>query len=392
MTTLNSVPNGLLSTVDATGTLNIQTNSVNALAIDTNQNATMNYVSAQNTFGFKNRVINGAMVIDQRNAGASVTLTSSAPYIVDRFFGYKDTSGATVTGQRSTTSTAGFSNSLAITVFTGSNAGSTDQNMIQQGIEGFNVADLNWGTANAKTVTLSFWVNSSLTGTYGLCLSNSAGNRCYVASYVINSANTWEQKSVTIAGDTTGTWVTDNGMGIRLRFDYGSGSNYQGTAGVWGSTFYNTVSGRANLIGTTGATFYITGVQLEKGSIATPFDYRDFARELMMCQRYYETSFDYGTAPSNGAAGAFSTNNGLWGGYSSNGFPFGAFVAYKVSKRLAASVTAYGNSSGYWWANGGFGVNAFAPTGAGTQGVTIGQQQVGGLTLTAGHWADNAEL
>jgi hypothetical protein len=158
---------------------------------------------------------------------------------------------------------------------------------IAQNIEGFNVADLGWGTANAQAVTLSFWVRSSLTGTFGGSFRNSASSRSYPISYTISSANTWEQKSITVAGDTSGTWLTTNGIGILLFLSLGSGSTYSGTAGSWSGSVYTSATGATSVVGTNGATFYITGVQLEKGSTATSFDYRPYGTELALCQRYY---------------------------------------------------------------------------------------------------------
>jgi hypothetical protein len=263
--------------------------------------------TADSLQGFRNRIINGDMRIDQRNAGASVDLSgASFAYAVDRFAGYKQTAGASGTAQRTVVAPDGFNNSFAITVSTGATATGGEQNFIQHGIEGFNVADLGWGTAAAKAVTISFWVRSSLAGTYGFGVTNSAANRAYVASYTISAANTWEYKTVTIPGDTVGTWLTDNGMGIRLRFDYGSGPSVRITAGVWGSTFGNTVSAQANLVGTSGATFYITGVQLEAGSVATPFERRPYGTELALCQRYAQlNTAAAGKANTGGGAGAF---------------------------------------------------------------------------------------
>jgi hypothetical protein len=275
--------------------------------------ATINtYTPTESNMMGKNRIINGDMRIDQRNAGASVTLTTGAAvYPVDRFFGYKDTSGATVTGQQSSTAPTGFINSFLVTVSTGSNASAADQNFIQHSIEGTNISDLGWGTANAKTISLSFWVRSSLTGTYGIGVSNNAADRCYVATYTINSANTWEYKTIYIPGDTSGTWLTTNGLGIRLRFDFGTGSDRQITPDTWGSTFGNTVSGRANLIGTTGATFYITGVQLEVGSVATPFERRPYGTELALCQRYYYKIVSSGASDRMGVGYNTSTTQAL---------------------------------------------------------------------------------
>ena len=299
MTTLNSVPSGLLSTVDATGTLNIQTNSVNALAIDTNQNATMNYVSAQNTFGFKNRIINGAMVINQRAFSGSAT---DGTYTLDRWFtGASQASKFTVSQNAgSVTPPTGFVNYLGATSSSAYTVGSSEHFDINQFIEGYNVADLNWGTANAKTVTLSFQVYSSLTGTFGGAISNSNVTRSYPFTYSIPVANTWTSISITITGDTGGStsWVTTNGIGLRLWISLGCGSTLSGTAGSWAGADYRSATGAVSVVGTSGATFYITGVQLEKGSIATPFDYRDYGRELALCQRYCyafraQTSSDY---------------------------------------------------------------------------------------------------
>ena len=253
--------------------------------------------SSQNTaatgFGFKNRIINGSMMIDQRNAGASYSAVDGT-YSLDRWKCQSWDSTAQ-TGKytvqqnaASVTPPAGYVNYLGITSSAATTVGSSGQYMIGQNIEGLNVGDLAWGTANAATVTLSFWVRSSLTGTFGGSLSNSAVNRSYPFTFVINSANTWEQKSVIIAGDTSGTWLTTNGIGIRLNFGLGVGASVSGTAGSWAGAAYYSATGATSVVGTNGATFYITGVQLEKGSTATSFDYRPYGTELALCQRYYE--------------------------------------------------------------------------------------------------------
>jgi hypothetical protein len=238
---------------------------------------------------FRNRIINGDMRIDQRNAGASVTLSGSANYPVDRFVVFTS-SGSSNTGARSTTVPTGFKNSLLVTVGTGAAPVAASYNQIGQIIEGFNVADLGYGAAGALTTTLSFWVRASITGTYCVALANSSAagtRRSYIAEYSISSANTWEYKTVTIAGDTSGTWTTDNGQGLQVWFDIGSGSNYQSTANAWGNGAFFRTSSQTNLIATNGATFYITGVQLETGSVATPFERRPYGTELQLCQRYY---------------------------------------------------------------------------------------------------------
>jgi hypothetical protein len=241
-------------------------------------------------YGFKNRLINSAMVIDQRNNGASVAITTSDNYTLDRWQGTAS-ANSRYTIQRdaaSVTPPAGFTNYLGATSVSSGAPGSTDAYLISQFVEGLNVADLGWGTANAQTVTLSFWVRSSLTGAFGGTVTNSASNRSYPFSYTISAANTWEQKSITIPGDTSGTWLTTNGVGLRLRFSMGMGSSYLGTANTWAGSFIGAPTGSTNVIATNGATFYITGVQLEKGSTATSFDYRPYGTELSLCQRYFE--------------------------------------------------------------------------------------------------------
>jgi len=240
--------------------------------------------------GTRNRIINGDMRIDQRNAGAAVTLSAGDAYTVDRWNGQEDTDGG-MTAQRSTTAPTGFINSLLLTTTTAdASLGATQSAWIRQHVEGLNVDDLAWGTANAKTITLSFWVRSSLTGTFGGSATNSSVNRSYPFTFAISSANTFEYKTITIPGDTTGTWLTDTGRGITIFWGLGVGSTYSGTASAWAGAAYFSATGATSVIGTNGATFYLTGVQLEPGSVATPFERRSFGAELALCQRYYETS------------------------------------------------------------------------------------------------------
>jgi hypothetical protein len=243
--------------------------------------------SGSSNVTFRNRIINGAMVIDQRNAGATLTLSGSSQFPVDRFTASKDTAGATCTAQRSTTSTTGFINSFLWTTTTGATSGASDESIIWQNIEGFNVADLAWGTASAATVTLSFWVRSSLTGTFGVAFRSPSGSRNYVSSYTINTANTFEYKTITVAGDTTGTWATDNSTGLRVNWDMGCGTSRSTTAGSWGAGNLPGLTGGVKVSQNTGATWYITGVQLEAGTTASPFEYRQYTTELQLCQRYY---------------------------------------------------------------------------------------------------------
>ena len=239
----------------------------------------------------RNRIINGAMVIDQRNAGASGT--SANAFTVDRWAYFGTQASKLTWGQNlnSITPPTGFNYYLGIQSSSAYSIVAGDQFSLYQRIEGFNSSDLGWGTANAKTVTLSFQVYSSLTGTFGGVLGNSAQSYSYPFTYSIPVANTWTTISVTIAGPTAGTWIgATNGIGIAIYFNLGSGSTYSGTAGAWASANYIAPTGATSVVGTNGATFYITGVQLEIGSSATPFERRLYGQELMNCQRYYEVN------------------------------------------------------------------------------------------------------
>ena len=298
--------------------------------------------------GFKNKIINGGMVIDQRNAGASVT-PASGNYTLDRWK-FQATQSSKLTIQQSTVAPSGFSNSLLVTSTSAYSITSTDEFEVTQPVEGFNTADLSWGTASAQAVTLGFWVRSSLTGTFGGAIGNNAFNRSYPFSYTISAANTWEYKTVTIAGDTTGTWVgATNGIGLYVYFGLGVGSTKSGTAGSWAGSYFVSATGATSVVGTNGATFYITGVQLEKGSTATSFDYRPYGTELALCQRYYEViEYIYLMFP--------------WG---SGTQVIRSWVNYKVTKRAAATFT--------------FGTKI---EGAGTLGVTSGGPS--GITITGG--------
>ena len=238
--------------------------------------------------GFKNRIINGNMRIDQRNAGASITPTAGQ-YSVDRW-ACALTQASKYTVQQnagSVTPPTGYSKYLGITSSSAYSIVTGDAFNIYQAIEGQNLIDLAWGTASAATVTLSFWVRSSLTGTFGGSLQNYNASRSYPFSYTISAANTWEQKSITVIGDTSGTWLTTNGVGMYFSFGLGVGATYSGTAGTWAGSNYISATGATSVVGTSGATFYITGVQLEKGSTATSFDYRPYGTELALCRRYF---------------------------------------------------------------------------------------------------------
>jgi hypothetical protein len=300
---LTDTQNFVLKT-NADGTATLARGALGALGtvltVDASSNVTMNLsatssVNSVNTFGFKNRIINGGMVIDQRNAGASVTPVANGYYTVDRWQTYLGVVSKYSVQQNagSVTPPVGFSKYLGVTSLAATSLGATDYYYLQQSIEGFNTADLGWGTLNAKTVTLSFQVYSSLTGTFGGAIQNSAGNRSYPFSYSVPVANTWTTASVTITGDTTGTWIgATNGIGLALIFSLGTGTTYSGTAGTWAGVGLASTTGATSVVGTSGATFYITGVQLEVGSTATSFDFRAYSTELALCQNYYQILSD----------------------------------------------------------------------------------------------------
>ena len=235
--------------------------------------------------GMRNRIINGAMMIDQRNNGAPMT-GGVLTYTVDRFVSFVQTDGV-MTFQQVSDAPSGFRYSLKATTTTAdASIGASQRAALLQRIEGYNVADLMLGSASAATFTLSFWVKSSLTGTFGGAFQNNGSDRAYPFTYVINSAGTWEQKTITITGDLTGTWNTTNATGLQIVWGLGVGSTYSATAGSWQSGDFNSATGGVAVISTLNATWQVTGVQLEKGSTATSYDFRSYGTELALCQRY----------------------------------------------------------------------------------------------------------
>ena len=306
ITNLSTTLAGDFTITQGTGTIGasaITTSKINNAAVTNAKLANPQYT------GFRNRIINGDMVIDQRNAGASVTPTSGN-YLVDRFATFL-TQASKFTVQQNAgaiTPPAGFSNYLGVTSSGVTSLGAADYFFFGQYIEGFNFNDMAWGTASASAVTLSFRVYSSLTGTFGGSLQNSAFDRSYPFTYSIPTANTWTTISVTIAGDTSGTWIgATNGIGLRVWFGLGVGTTYSGTAGAWSAGNYLSATGAVSVVGTNGATFYITGVQLEAGSTATDFERRPIGTELALCQRYCSKSYSQGVNPATNTQSGAST-------------------------------------------------------------------------------------
>ena len=279
--------------------------------------------------GRKNLIINGGMQVSQR--GSAVGTPASGGYSLDRFhattvtgtgkFSVQQTPSTTESGY-ATRVAAGFNDYLAVTSLSNYAIQANDIQLITQSLEGNNVAHLGWGTSSAKTVTLSFLVRSSLTGTFGGSFRNYDNNRSFPFSYAIPVANTWTTISVTVAGDTSGTWKTDNTAGIYLSWGLGVGSTYSGSNGVWAGALDAAPSNAVSVVGTSGATFYLTGVQLETGSVATDFEHRSYGEELALCQRYYEEPF--------GSFRAASQNTG---------YTFAVQYPYAVTKRATPTVT-----------------------------------------------------
>jgi hypothetical protein len=267
-------------TLGSTTNVSMGSNSVMTMG-DGTQYATAN------SFGMRNRIINGAMVIDQRNSGASVTANTSSVYPVDRWFLQNNDVATNITAQRSSTvPNSTFSNSVVLTTTTAINTSAAQQVLWQHRIEGYNVADFAYGTAAALPITLSFWVRSSITGLYGGSINN--GSASYVFTYNINATNTWQSYSITIPGTTAYAFAnTTNSTGLYLVFDLGSGTNFETTAGVWIAGDYKRTSACVKWANNATATWYCTGVQLEVGTVATPFERRLYGTELALCQRYY---------------------------------------------------------------------------------------------------------
>jgi hypothetical protein len=286
-------------------------------------------------FGMRNRIINGDMRIDQRFAGAATT-NAINDFVVDRWVVGQTTTGKLIAQQNlnSLTPPPGFTTYLGVTSQSAYSIGSSDIFRIYQTLEGYNIADFGWGTANAITATLSFWVRSSLTGLFGGAFNNAAGR--YPFSYTINSANTWEYKTITIVGSTTlGAANITNGSGISIQFSLGTGTTYSGTAGVWSATNYLSATGTTSVVGTNGATFYITGVQLEKGSTATSFDYRPFGTELALCQRYFTKSQSWAAAVTAGEGQGLIAWNAVTTAV------IAGWAPHKVSMRTQPTITIY---------------------------------------------------
>lgn len=304
-----------------------------------NYNYLENIATAYTTL--RNRIINGDMRIDQRNEGAAVTVNAGGDiFSVDRWHGLGQPTDGAFTLQRVTTVPTGFVNALKATVTAAdASIGASQIYGIRQKIEGSNIVDFCLGNTNSKYMTLSFWVQSSISGLHGGIIFNGDATRSYPFTYTINSANTYEFKTVTIPCDSTGTWAKDAGIGLQIMFSFGSGSSFIGSPFGWAGGAVYGVTGQTNLIATNGSTFYLTGVQLELGTVSTPFEILPMSTGLELCQRYYEKSYDQGTA-----AGTATTTGSV--AFRANGTSHLHPISLKVVKRAQPTVVLYNTSTG----------------------------------------------
>lgn len=331
---------GLETSADNSGNINIQSGGTTVMSVTSSGVAVTGSLSQNGAVystqpSFRNLIINGDMRIDQRNAGSVVTSATNV-YLTDRWQLQINGTTNTPSFQQVTDAPTGFQYSLKATSNGSETLPTNGAVTPRQRIEGFNSAHLLYGTSNAKTVTISFWVKSSLTGTWTISIINGSFSRSYIAEYTINSANTWEYKTVTITGDTAGTWNTDNTTGLIVQFPVDTDTILDATPNAWLAGNYRTTSGSNRLLGTSGATWQVTGVQLEVGSTATDFENLPYDVSLARCQRYYQKSYNIDVAPgSNTTVGQFDHNFLNLGNYGSVNQRFG------IAMRTNPTMTAY---------------------------------------------------
>ena len=299
----------------------------------------------------RNLIINGAMQVAQR--GTSFAVTTSETYAVDRFQTHHGGSfnfNSTLT--QSSTAPAGFTSSLKVDVTTTSTPTGNQNGLIAHKVEAQNLQHLQYGTSNAQTCTLTFWVRSNKTGTYCLQIMQQDAAKYQMHEYSISSANTWEQKTITIVGNTADAINNDNGKGFDIRWHLACGSNDQVAASsTWtgSSEGFFATSNQVNLFDSTSNEWYLAGVQLEVGSVATPFEHRSFGDELARCQRYFEKSVNYGTAATTATNPAPTL---VGSAYATT--IIRTQTHYKVPKRATPTVTpvasSTGNGTGTQWA------------------------------------------
>lgn len=341
--------------------------------------------------GHRNIIVNGDMEIDQRNNGSTISATGFGP---DRWKWFKTTAfngtfSRSASSQYAASSDSFFNYSARVNITTGAVPAVNESNLIATGIEGFDTSHLGFATSVPSPITLSFLVVSSVVGTYAIKIGNGTATRSYIATYTVNQPNTVEYKTITIPGDTTGSWSIDNNLGILLAFDIGSGTNFRTTAGAWTAGNYTTAPGCTQLCATSGAFFYITGVQLEQGSVATKFEQVLLAGQLEKCLRYYEKSYNLVVNP--GTVSEFGKQY-----YIAPTTAIRPSVSFSVRKRGQPTLTYYSPFSG---ASGNF-RNESAGADQASQSVTVGETGFVAEKTTSGtagnaytfHWTADAEL
>ena len=330
-----------VSTISATTSMTVGT----GVTITTNGIVGITSINSGQLGGSRNVIINGSMVVSQRGFTGSSGATGNTDYAIDRFRIEHNQDGAVSAGQTTMNSTFGgnayadgFQSALHYRVTTADASLAAGQYvLIRQFIEGFNVQGFKKGTANAQQYTLSFWVRSSLTGTYIAELYDNDNNRQVSKSYTIDTANTWEKKTLTYPADTTGVFDNDNGLSLGLNWWLAAGSTYSGGTlnTSWATiTNANRTVGQVNFLATAGNNFFLTGVQLEVGPTATEFERRSFDDELSRCQRYFYTSRRNGSGSLNSYRLGY-TGIG-YGNYAIHGMR-----TFPVQMRAAPSITAY---------------------------------------------------
>ena len=291
---------------------------------------------ASNLTGIQNMVNNGGMTVSQRY-GTSENTPSNNGHTLDQMR-YDLSQSSKFKVQQVTDAPAGFSHSMKVTSLSSYTSGANDYFLLQTFIEGTDSARLDWGTANAQTVTLSFYVKSSITGVHACGIRNQNYTRGNTQTYTINNANTWERKTVTFTGDTSGTWLTSTNSGLKINFDLGSGSNFQASStGTWLGTNDFITSNSVKVLATNGATWYITGIQLQVGEIATPFEHLPFSEQLRRCERYYEVHWQ-NTNATNPAGSHNDGYNAIAAGVNLGSYSYFAFK-YRTLKRSSPAIS-----------------------------------------------------
>jgi len=358
-------------------------------------------IAGNTSIGFgRNRLINGSFDIDQANGGSAVTINSAAQtYGPDMFLAEGQSADGVFTIQQlSATPPAGFNKYLRVAVTTAdASVGASQIYGLQTRLEGYTIRDFDFGKSTAKSLTLSFWVRSSLTGTFGLGVLNNASSRSYVLNYTVNAANTWEYKTLPFTGDITGTWGTFTSAEMIIEWDIGTGTTFEAAAGSWNAAGRWRSSGNTRLISTNAATLDFTGIQLEIGTVATPFEFRPYASELRLCQRYYEKSYGRDVNPASNTAtnqstvvtSQFGTNSRL-----------SQAIHFLIEKRALPTITLYpsdGSPSGSWTWMSTTGTQTERVTGTGSVGSYIHSFGVSQTVTNAdeiafGHWVADARL